>query len=242
VWAGGVVLGALLTRDRAALEAAHSLSSALIDLVATADRFDEERSYAWLLLALCDLELLGPNPALRTARVRLERLLVARQAEAGYFAIDRASPSSSVIATTPWVTGGLTIPALAQARRLDGDEANVREAIVRAAAFLAIHARRKDGSFADRVAFGEELGAEFQPQGRAEPVDELMICAGLLRALELQDDPTWATLVDERLPRALVALERSIGSPNEAARALAALRALGPRRSPGTRDIRRGPR
>jgi hypothetical protein len=242
VWAGGVVLGALLTGDRAALEAAHSLSSALIDLVATADRFDEERSYAWLLLALCDLELLGPNPALRTARVRLERLLVARQAEAGYFAIDRASPSSSVIATTPWVTGGLTIPALAQARRLDGDEANVREAIVRAAAFLAIHARRKDGSFADRVAFGEELGAEFQPQGRAEPVDELMICAGLLRALELQDDPTWATLVDERLPRALVALERSIGSPNEAARALAALRALGPGRSPGTRDIRRGPR
>ncbi|MBK6940193.1 MAG: hypothetical protein IPH13_08305 [Planctomycetes bacterium] len=224
VWAGGVVLTALLCGDPAAQGAAHELSHALVDLVATSERFDEERSYAWLLLALCDLDLLGPDPELRAARERLSRQLLQRQNAAGYFEIDRAQPGSTVFAVTPWVTGGITMQALSRARRLDGDEVGVREAIVRAADFLAIRARRKDGAFADKVAFGVELGAEFQPQGRAEPVDELMICAGLLRALELEDNGTWSMVVEERSVRALIALERSIGSPNEAARALAALR------------------
>lgn len=227
VWAGGVVLATLLTGDRDADGAARELARALIDLVATSERFDEERSYAWLLLALCDLDALGPNPDLRAARQRLVRQLVARQTPAGYFAIDRAQPGGAVVAVTPWVTGGITMQALARAHRLDGDAEGVREAIVRAADFLATHARRKDGAFADKVAFGTELGVEFQPQGRAEPVDELMICAGLLRALELEDNGTWSTVVEERSVRALIALERSIGSPNEAARALAALRVFG---------------
>lgn len=224
VWAGGVVLAALLEGDPAVQGAAHDLSRALIDLVATSERFDEERSYAWLLLALCDLDLLRPDPELRAARERLTRQLLQRQNAVGYFAIDRAQPGGAVVAVTPWVTGGITMQALARARKLDGDALGVREAITRAADFLAIHARRKDGAFADKVAFGVELGAEFQPRGRAEPVDELMICAGLLRALELEDDGTWSMVVDERSVRALIALERSIGSPNEAARALAALR------------------
>jgi len=220
VWSGGLVLGILVTGDPAWTRAAHELKKALLEVSNDAFAFSKERCYGWMLLAIEDLLLLGPDHALQEARQRITTRLESRQDGRGWFAIDRdGGDGRGGFAVTPWVTAGITMEALYRVGR--------HQELLRAARFLAIDARYEDGAMARRVLYGKELEGGIGRHGVLGPLDELMIAAGLGRALAVREDAVLRTVFEEVLVRSCNGLARGrYLTPNQAARALVAIRSL----------------
>src|SRR5690606_1972812 len=96
--------------------------AALVGVVREAPRFEHEREYAWTLLALHDLALLGPDAAAEEAARELFDRLLARQDAGGWFRIDSASGEGGAAwSVTPWVTGGITAEAVFRHGLATGD-------------------------------------------------------------------------------------------------------------------------
>ncbi|MFG0316756.1 MAG: hypothetical protein ACF8XB_05745, partial [Planctomycetota bacterium JB042] len=226
VWAEGLVLGAIALGDPDHRAAAVALREALVGVVGDRPRFVAEREYAWSLLALADLSLLGPDRAAEAAARELFDRLAARQDPGGWFRIDSAhGEGGAAWSVTPWVTGGITAEAIDRHRRRTGDR-RAEVALERIGAFLAGPARLEDGSFARRVLFAPGNAAPIAKSGRSGAVDELLIAAGLGRVAAAGGGSPHRALLEEVLLRAATGLARGRVTPNAAARALVAVRAL----------------
>lgn len=226
VWAEGLVLGALLLGDQDHLSAAHQLRRALVTVVRENPRFEYEREYAWMLLAFHDLATLGPDAEAEVAADELFDRLVARQAPGGWFRIDSArGEAGATWSVSPWVTGGITAEAIDRHARRTSDR-RAAAALDRIGAFLVGPARLEDGSFARHVQFLADSVVPVAKSGRAGAVDELLISAGIGRAVAMRPGPGRRAVFEEVLLRATRSLARGRLTPNAACRALVGVRAL----------------
>lgn len=224
VWAAGLLLGAEVFGDRELRGAVGSLRRAVLQVAASPTSLSNERSFGWLILALADLHEFEPRRELFDALVAVRQELLRRHSARGFFAVDRRAGGGE-LAPVPWVIGGITMEALYRAERIAPGEGGVA-ALARLAWFLLSDARHADGSFAARLVYSPELTGKLEASGRASPVDELLIAAGLGRAALLCDDAALATWFQTLFVEASQRLGVFPLSAHEAARGLVALRSI----------------
>ncbi|MCP4996776.1 MAG: hypothetical protein GY934_23830, partial [Gammaproteobacteria bacterium] len=81
LWAGGLVLGRMITGESSLGRAVHELKQAVLVVCDGEAEFQDERSYGWALLALEDLLLIGADRELERQAAILARTLEAAQHE-----------------------------------------------------------------------------------------------------------------------------------------------------------------
>lgn len=222
VWVGGMALLATVSDAPWVPATLSRMRGAVLAIADEESFFRAERDFGWMLIALVDLQEATPGEDLERAIRSLRDKLLRRQQRAGYFAID-AAEGGALHAPTPWVTAGITVEALHRAEAVLPDEA-AAAALARAVDFILRDARYPDGRYAARVRYGEE--GEVARDGVADGIAEWMIAAGLSRAARGGHGLALGEL-EVLLPRAFVDLPRRGVGPNQAARGLVALRALG---------------
>lgn len=161
-------------------------------------------------------------------------------------------PPLGAFVATPWLTAGLTVEALAReyvarsssVARIDREEApsdptltvaaaesregasRIAAAVRRTLDFLLVDARYENGEFAARVGYDSPGEVVLARDGVADPVDRLLLAAGIGRAAWILRDPALADLFEREVVVATSRMKRLPLSPNEAARALVAWRSI----------------
>ena len=223
VWAGGLMLGADVFGDPWLRSAVDGLARALVEVARDPAMQRNERSFGWLLLALCDAYRWRHDPETLRAIVAVRDRLLGRQQGRGFIDLDRG-PTGRLYAPVPWVTAGITVEALFQVEQVIPAPA-ARAALVRLVEFLLRDARYADGRYAATVTFSRELSSQLGRSGVAGPTDELLIAAGLGRGA-LIGVPGSAAEFERLKDRSGPSLTSSRLTTHGAARGLVALRSI----------------
>ncbi len=228
VFAGGLALGSLLANDLDLDSTVERFDAGLLAVAREASLFTHERDYAWFLVALSDLALRFGSEPHRAAREHLVKDLLATQSPRGVFKIDRRDvrdDGAGSYVASPWVTAGITFEALYRESEGPGGGA-ARIGMQDALAYLLTDARYENGEFAAKVAYDRDGEVVVERNGVADPVDRLMIAAGIGRAaLALRQDGL-LDLFDRETALACSRLKSMPLSANDAARALVAWRSI----------------
>ena len=140
------------------------------------------RSLGWALVACCALHPLAPDAARsRKAIARIERFVLARQSDAGHFMIEPSTAREGGFRVSPFVDGGILLPALEKASRI------TRNGATRPAAARAREALWRDGvvrepagvSLVSSILIAPRTGGVILQAGRAEGEEIALFLSGV---------------------------------------------------------------
>jgi hypothetical protein len=140
------------------------------------------RSLGWALTALCALHPVAPEAAQsRKAITRIERFVLSRQTDAGHFMLEPSTAREGGFRVSPFVDGGILLPALERASRITRNPATAaavsraREALWRDGV-----AREPDGAvLVSSILIAPLTGRVVARRGRAEGEEIVLFLSGI---------------------------------------------------------------
>ena len=143
------------------------------------------RSLAWALTAACALHELAPDRARSLRLIRkIERFVLSRQSTAGHFTIEPSTAQEGNFRVSPFVDGGILLPALEQAAKVTrtrGAAAAIgraRQALLRDGIL-----REPDGPvLVSSILIEPKNGRVVSSGGRAEGEEVVLFLAGVATA------------------------------------------------------------